>query len=114
MQNNSDYLNQILELIYKWWVWLFYIAIGMIGKFSHDLVTGKKLSWTQVFSSIGIALFVGFISSAICMYNDWQQQGQYIVPICTLLSEKLVLALFAVDYKKMMAEFAQYWADKMK
>lgn len=109
-----DVWQGISEFFYKWWVWLFYILIGMVGKFSYDLGTGKKLSWTKILSSAGIALFVGFISSAICLYNGWNEQAQYVVPIATLLSEKIVLALFSVDYKKLAAEIAQFWANKWK
>jgi hypothetical protein len=110
----SDFKNEILAIISKWWVWLLYIIIGMAGKFSFDWLHGKKLSWVQVFAGIGIALFVGFISSAVCINNGWQDKGMYVVPLATLLSEKLVMALFSLDYKKMAADFAGYWSDRLK
>jgi hypothetical protein len=74
---------------------------------------GKKLTWVQVFASIGIALFCGFIASVICM-NNFPDKAAYIVPIATLLSEKIVIALVSVDYKTIAAEFANYWAEKFK
>jgi hypothetical protein len=74
---------------------------------------GKKLTWVQVFASIGIALFCGFIASVICM-NNFPDKAAYIVPIATLLSEKIVIALVSVDYKMIASEFANYWADKFK
>jgi hypothetical protein len=94
-------------------VWGVYILIGIIGKFSHDLIMGKRLTWVQVFASIGIALFCGFLASVICMHN-FPDKAAYIVPIATLLSEKIVVAILAVDYKMIASEFANYWADKFK
>jgi hypothetical protein len=110
--NNTDWIDQIIESFCKWWVWFAYIFVGMVGKFSYDYGSGKKFSWAKILSSVGIALFVGFISSSICIYNGWTEEARYIVPIATLLSEKLVWALFAVDYKQIMSEIAKYWADK--
>lgn len=105
--------EEIVSFFSKIWVWGLYILIGVIGKFSHDLIMGKRLSWVQVFASIGIALFCGFIASVVCM-NHFPEHAAYIVPISTLLSEKIIVAILAVDYKALAAEFAQYWADKAK
>lgn len=105
--------EEIAAFLSKIWVWGVYILIGIIGKFSHDLIMGKRLTWLQIFASIGIALFCGFIASVICM-NNFPDKAAYIVPVATLLSEKIVVALVAVDYKTIISEMAQYWADKSK
>lgn len=105
--------EEIVSFFSKIWVWLFYIFLGIIGKFSHDLIMKRKLTWVQAFASIGIALFCGFIASVVCA-NNFPEQAAYIVPIATLLSEKFFVAVFAIDYKALAAEFAQYWADKAK
>lgn len=105
--------EEIVAFFSKVWVWGLYILIGLIGKFSHDLIMRKRITWVQAFASIGIALFCGFIASVICA-NNFPEQAAYIVPIATLLSEKFFVAIFAIDYKALAAEFAQYWADKAK
>lgn len=105
--------EEITAFFSKIWVWGVYILIGIIGKFSHDLIMGKRLSWLQIFASIGIALFCGFIASVICM-NNFPDKAAYIVPIATLLSEKIMVAILAIDYKMLAAEIAQYWVDKTK
>lgn len=109
----SEFKEEFLMFISKVWLWLVYIIVGIIGKFSHDFIMGKRLSWVQVFASIGIALFCGFIASMIC-YNNFPDKAAYIVPVATLLSEKLIIALFSIDYAKIFAEIAQYFADKWK
>lgn len=105
--------EEITAFISKIWVWFVYILVGLIGKFSYDIMLGKRLTWLQIFASIGIALFCGFIASVVCA-NNFPEHAPYIVPISTLLSEKLVVALVAVDYKTIISEIAQYWADKSK
>lgn len=105
--------EEIVAFFSKVWVWGLYILIGLIGKFSHDLIMRKRITWVQAFASIGIALFCGFIASVVCM-NNFPAQAAYIVPIVTLLSEKIIVAIFAVDYKALVAEMAQYWANKAK
>lgn len=105
--------EEIASFLSKAWVWCAYIIIGIVGKFSHDLIMGKKLTWLQVFASIGIALFTGFIASMICLHN-FPDKAAYIVPISTLLSEKIIIAVFSIDYKKIASDLVAYFADKIK
>lgn len=105
--------EEVLAFISKVWIWACYIFIGLIGRLSYNLIMGKRLSWLQIFASIGIALFCGFISSVVCA-NNFPERGAYVVPVATLLSEKIVVAFMAVDYKSLVADIAQYWADKAK
>ena len=104
--------EEIAAFLSKAWVWCAYIIIGIVGKFSHDLIMGKKLTWLQVFASIGIALFMGFIASMICIRN-FPDQAAYIVPISTLLSEKLIIALFSVNYKQIFQDIAKYFSKRI-
>jgi len=104
--------EELITFASKAWLFCLYIVVGIIGKFSHDFIMGKRLSWTQVLASIGIALFCGFLASMVC-YNKFPEYAAYIVPIATLLSEKLVIALLSVDYKKLAAEIAAYWANRL-
>jgi|SRR6185503_7840949 len=98
----------------KAWVWLLYIIVGLVGKFSYDLLTGRKITWWQALASTGIALFFGFLAVAYCMYKEYDKGGMFIVPIATLLSEKLMIAIFAINWKKVTADMVQYIANKIK
>lgn len=110
-----DNLKQdLISYFYKWWALLLYIMIGLVGKFSYDVMKGKKISIGQAFSGIGLGLFCGFIASSICISNGWEKPAMVIVPMATLLSEKLTIAIFAIDWKKIAHDWAAYWADKWK
>lgn len=95
-------------------VWVLYILLGIMTKFSFDLFTGKKLNKWQAIGSTGIAVFFGILSSAYCVRYDYEQAGIFIVPPVTMLSEKLIIALFAIDFKKELAHVFRHWADKLR
>jgi hypothetical protein len=96
----EQFKEEIIAGVSKIWVWLLYILMGLIAKYSYDIMRGKKITLLQAMASAGIALFVGFISSALCVQHDMEKEGMWIVPISTLLSEKLLMALFAIDWKR--------------
>lgn len=75
---------------------------------------GKKITLIQAFASAGIALFVGFVVSVICVQQDMEKQGMWIVPCATLISDKLVMAFIAFDWKGTLGDWVRYWADKIK
>lgn len=106
--------GEIVTFFSKVWVWLLYILMGLMAKYSYDIIRGKRITLAQAFASAGIALFVGFIASVVCINNDMEREGMWIVPIATLLSEKIVMALFAINWNDLLADWARYWADKFK
>lgn len=110
----AEVKEEILTFLSKVWAWLIYILIGLMAKYSYDFMTGKKITFLQAMASAGIALFVGFIASVICLHNGYEQQGMWVVPCATLVSDKIVMALFAFDYKGTIGDWLKYWSDKWK
>lgn len=109
MQEKTDFI----ALFSKFWVWIFYILSGIIAKFSFDLVRGKKISFWQALGTTGISLFVGSLASFWCMRHS-PDNGAFIVPVSTLLADKLLTSLFALDYRKVAADILGYWYDTFK
>lgn len=110
----AEIKEEIMNFITKGWALLLYLFIGLIGKFSYDMASGKKMSWVQVLSSIGIGIFVGALTYTICIHQKMDKEASIIVPISTLLSEKIMVALFSIDYKKIAADMADYFSNKLK
>lgn len=110
----SDLKTELLALFTKWYVYLCYMAIGLIGKFSFDLLSGKKMSVVKVLASTGVGLFVGFLSALYCIHFDKAEIAPLLVPICTSLSEKLMIAAFAINYKATARDILSYWANRFK
>ena len=56
----------------------------------------------QWIAIVGLSIFVGYLTSVICMENGWVTQSQYLVPIATLLGEKVVVYIFQ-NQKKILS-----------
>lgn len=93
----SGFINAIYEFLSKWWAWIFYIAIGMAGKFGLDMMKQKKMSFWQLIGSACISCFIGFMAASYCM-SYAPKLGPFIVPIATLISDRVILFLFAINY----------------
>jgi membrane associated rhomboid family serine protease len=96
-----NFLEDIISYFSKWYVYLFYILIGIVGKFSWDISRRRKITFLSAISTVGISGFIGYISSVYCSNNAMENQAAYIVPICTLLSDKIISYLiFRVKWKE--------------
>lgn len=108
-----DLKDEFIQFVSKSWALFLYVIIGLIGKVSYDLLYGKKLTWIQVIGSVGLALFMGFLSAAICTRNGWEEHAKYVVPISTLLSEKIVVAIFSLDYKAIARDVVAFFSNRL-
>jgi hypothetical protein len=88
----------------KIWVILLYILIGIMGKFSNDLLLGRKLTFRQVVGQAGVCLFCGFLSWVLCKHLGWENYAGVICPMTTYLSDKLMLALFSIEWKTIILD----------
>lgn len=89
----EDILKAFALLWTKWWFAVVGIAAGVIGKFSYDMVNGKKFSKRAFWSSLGVCIFVGYLAAVLCKYKGWVEESAFIVPVCTALSQSLMQAL---------------------
>lgn len=98
--------HEIGEFVNKGWTLICLIVVGIMGKLSYDLVTGKRITAKQAISFAGLAIFVGFVTSIICKYFEVSESlTNAIVPMATLLSEKIMITIFAIDGVKIARKF---------
>jgi uncharacterized membrane protein AbrB (regulator of aidB expression) len=93
--------NDVVEWCTKFSTWIIGISVGTTAKLSYELYMKRTLSFIQWIAIISLSIFVGYLSSVICVNYGWHQQGQVIVPVTTLLGEKLVVYLFE-NYKSIL------------
>lgn len=110
----QDFSKEFIAFISKVWVWLLYILIGLLAKFSYDYMAGKRITWIQALCTTFLALFIGYLSAVYCINHNMEKEGMWIVPICTLISDKIVLSIIAFDYKDTVRDWLKYWIDKLK
>lgn len=76
------------------------IFIGLIGKFSMMVLSGKKITFLQAVAASGSAFFIGVLSWQLCKVWGLQEKANFIVPFATLLSDKLIIIIFTFDWDK--------------
>jgi hypothetical protein len=93
MSNLWRVVDEVATFFTRWWVYLFYILIGIVGKFSWDISRNKRITFLGALSTVGISGFVGYISSVYCHNRGLEDMAAYVVPISTLLSDKILTYL---------------------
>lgn len=89
----EDFIKGFVLLWTKWWFAVVGIAAGVIGKFSYDMVNGKKFSKRAFWSSLGVCIFIGYITAVLCKYRGWVEESSFIVPVSTALSQNIMQGL---------------------
>lgn len=97
--------HEILLLWSKIWLSVIAIAVGIIGKFSYDMSIGKKYTKTAFFGSLGVCIFIGYITATICQARGWITLGSILTPIATALSLDLFRGLMQ-NWKKFYNKLA--------
>ncbi len=103
-KNHSDIVNQIFDALAKWWVWILYVGIGIIGKIGMYLRGDKKETIWQHIGSVFLACFGGFLATVWCMGHypaptgGYSLEGAIIVPTATLLSDRLTVILWNANW----------------
>jgi hypothetical protein len=91
--------NELAEFISRCWVWGAGIVAGVVAKISTELMMKRKLSLLQWLGIVGVSMFFGYLTAVWCDSNGWVSQGRYIVPLATLMGEKITIYLTA-NYRK--------------
>jgi hypothetical protein len=101
----TDIKDELLTLFSKIWTWVCLILLGMVGMFSHNLYVGRKMTFREAIGSFGVSFFVGVLTSLLCYLQEWDKAGVWIVPFATLLSDKIMMAILALDWDKNIKEW---------
>ena len=77
------------------------MSIGLLGKLSYEIYKKRTLSVIQWLAVVGMSVFSGYMVSVYCHTNNMQSSAQFLVPISTLLGEKMFIYLFA-NYRRII------------
>ena len=93
--------EETLAFLTKWWAYLFYIFLGVMGKFSFDIVKKRRISLWYAIGVTGISCFIGFLASMWFMaYHPGY--APYGVPIATLFSDKILMYMATLNWKSLL------------
>lgn len=77
------------------------MSIGLLGKISYEVYKKRALSILQWLAVVGMSIFSGYMMSLYCKAHQLNEASQYLVPIGTLLGEKIFIYLFT-NYKSIL------------
>lgn len=98
--NPRDEYFDIWKTIFKYGTYVGWVLIGLIGRFSYDLLQNKKMTWSYVIGCSGVSLLVGYITCVYFMTN-FPTAAPMIVPMLTLLSQNIV-SFFIVNWQSII------------
>lgn len=107
----NHYTDQFLALIQEFWTYIISTAVGVIGKISYEIGMKRKMSLLQWFAIVGISIFTGYIVSVICVRYQLDEQAGFLVPIATLLGEKILIYV-TNNYREIFGRILGVFIDK--
>src|ERR1700761_8744454 len=91
-----DFWTQFWQFIYKYGAWIGWIILGLVGRFSYDLLRHKAFTIGYVLGSTGIAFLIGYVSG-VYIFTKYPDDAPILIPMITLVSNNLVSAVMSID-----------------
>ncbi len=90
--NSKQESANLISLLLKFG---FSIVVGILGKISYDVSSGRKMSIWAWFAITIMSCFVGYISGMICDYYSLSNSAiRIIIPLSTLFGESIITICF--------------------
>lgn len=89
----NEFVNEVVLLFGKFSTYIFGITIGLLGKLSYEIYMKRTMNFLQWTAVVGMSVFTGYVTSVYCNAQGYEAQAQFIVPLATLMGEKLFIYL---------------------
>lgn len=93
-----DIWEELFQFFYKYGTYVGLVFLGLVGKFSWDLMQNKRRSRMYTLGSAGVGIFGGYLA-CVYMFQNYPQKAPLLVPLITMTSNNLVSAIMTIDYK---------------
>jgi hypothetical protein len=87
------------------------VSVGIIGKISYEIYMKRTLSIIQWIAIVLMSIISGYLVSVYCRANEMQDEAQILVPIATLLGEKIFIFLIE-NYQKIAGSVVNIFVKK--
>jgi hypothetical protein len=108
----AEFWKEIESAATKVSTYLLGILVGLMGKISFDIISGKKITLPQLLASAGLAFAMGIGAAELCDYKHWEEARTVITIAAALLSEKIAIVIFAMITQKNIGEWLRDLARK--
>ena len=96
-----EWIDEVITYSTQQRTYVIGMSIGLLGKISYEIFKKRTLNVIQWLAVVGMSVFSGYMVSVYCHTNNMQSSAQFLVPISTLLGEKMFIYLFA-NYKSIL------------
>lgn len=108
----AEIKGEIVNFFSKTWLWFLYIILGLMLKFSYNIISGKKITFMAAVASCACSIALGALGSIWCISTGRESIGTWFVPAITLLADKILTAAFSIDYNKTAQDILKYFIKK--
>lgn len=105
--------EEIINSFFDAWKWISYTLLGFFARLSFDIMRGKKITIIKTLASFIMAVFVGNITYTICMARGLEDNVSVIGSIACLLSYDIIKAIFSINVKGIILDWARNFLDKI-
>jgi hypothetical protein len=96
-----EWIDEVITYSTQQRTYVIGMSIGLLGKISYEIFKKRTLNVVQWLAVVGMSVFSGYMVSVYCHTNGMDASAQFLVPISTLLGEKMFIYLFA-NYKSIL------------
>ncbi len=96
-------IDDLLAGLVKYGSLIGLILLGLIGMFSADLIKNRKFTTAYILGATGCGIFVGYVGGSYIM-STYPTRAPILIPIVTMLSQNIVSALMAINWKALVAK----------
>ena len=96
-----ELLRDVKHAIADSMTWISTIGTGLLAKLSYEIYMKRILKPIQWIAVSALSIFSGYMMAVLCLIWDWQDESKILVPMATLLGEKVVLYMMQ-NYKRIM------------
>ena len=93
--------DELFKFFDKYSTYIGFIIMGLVGRFSYDLLRNKHFTWPYILGCAGISLIGGYTAS-VYIFQNYPEKAPLLVPLITMTSNNLVSAIMTIDYKALI------------
>jgi hypothetical protein len=104
-------IAEMLKMVQDSGAWIVSISVGIIGKISYEIYMKRTLSIIQWIAIVLMSIISGYLVSVYCRAHAMHDQAQLLVPIATLLGEKIFIFLIE-NYQRIASSVLNLFVKK--
>lgn len=107
IMDRSDVTSFVWGIFVKNITLLGLISLGLLGRFSYDLLRSKRFTLAYILGCTGASFVVGYVGGSYVAVH-WPDNSVALTVLTTMIANNLVSAVMSIDYKEL---FKKNWKE---